>query len=78
MQVEKADRLGLSEVEAVHSVGRRGDEGAGSGDARVVVDAELDLALEHVEAVGVVGVGVRVDALEAGLEGGVWTSVVLS
>ena len=29
---------------------------------------ELDLALEHVERIGVVGVGVRVDALEVGPE----------
>ena len=29
---------------------------------------ELDLALEHVERVGVIGVGVQVDALEVGPE----------
>jgi hypothetical protein len=40
-----------------------------AGEARLVADAELDLALENVESVGVVGVGVRIDALELRLEG---------
>ena len=36
---------------------------------RLFADAELDLALEHVERVGVVGVGVWVDTLEVRHEG---------
>src|SRR5438552_12894522 len=43
---------------------RRREERAGTGAAPGVVEEELDLALEHVEGVGVVGVSVRIDALE--------------
>ena len=51
-------------AEAVLDVGWDRDERAGSGAVPFAVPEELDLALEHVERVGVVGVGVRVDALE--------------
>ena len=69
VKVQEADRLVVREVEAVDGARLGCDEGARSGSARLVSDPELDLAFEHVEAVGVVGVGVRVDALEAGAEG---------
>ena len=69
VEVEEADRLVGREVETVDAVRRGRDEGARSGDARLLSDAELDLAFEHVEAVGVVGVCVRVDALEARAKG---------
>src|SRR5579884_618274 len=44
------------------------EERAGAGAMPLALDEELDLALEHVERVGVCGVGVRVDALEVGGE----------
>ena len=68
VEVEEADRLRPCVAEAVHSPGGCGDERSGAGDVRLVPDAELDLTVEHVERVGVVGVGVRVDALESRLE----------
>src|SRR6266576_3611572 len=51
-------------AEAVLDVRRHGEEGAGATTVPGAVEEELDLALEHVERVRVVGVGVRVDALE--------------
>ena len=51
-------------TEAVHDVRRYREERPGADAMPVVVLEELDLALEYVERVGVVGVGVRVDALE--------------
>jgi len=68
VQVEEADRLRPGVAEAVHRPGRRGDERPRPGDTRLVSDVELNLALEDVEAVGVVWVRVRVDALELGTE----------
>jgi len=69
VQVEEADRLVAGHAEPVHDVGRGRDEGSWAGDARLVPDEELDLPLEDVEAVRVVGVGMRVDALEGRAEG---------
>src|SRR5438045_1582359 len=51
-------------AEAVLDVGRDRDERAGTGAVPFAVPEELDLAFKHVERIGVVGVGVRVDALE--------------
>src|SRR6476619_8004312 len=51
-------------TEAVLDVRRHGEERARAAAVPVAVEEELDLALEHVERVNVVGVGVRVDALE--------------
>ena len=48
-------------------VGRHREERAGPDAVPLAVLEELDLALEHVEGVGVVGVGVCADALEVGL-----------
>jgi hypothetical protein len=69
VEVEQADRLGPCDAEAVHGSGWCGDERPWPGEVRLVTDAELDQALEHVEGVRVIGVRVRVDALELGPEG---------
>src|SRR3954471_7140520 len=68
MEVEHAD-LDATGAEAVLDVRRNREERAGADAVPVAVLEELDLALEDVERVGVVGVGVRVDALEPRLEG---------
>src|ERR1700745_3993462 len=69
-------RVGVQEAEgraawpkAVLDVWGHREERAGPGAMPGVVEEELDLALEHVERVGVVGVGVRVDTLEVRLVG---------
>jgi hypothetical protein len=69
MEVEEADGLVVRQLEAVDGPRRGRGERARPGDARLVSDPELDLAFEHVEAVRVVAVDVRVDAFEAGTEG---------
>src|ERR1700739_4375616 len=51
-------------TESVLDVRRHREERAGAGAVPLAVLEELDLALEHVERVGVVGMGVRDDALE--------------
>src|SRR6187551_2931625 len=51
-------------TEAVLDVRRHREERAGTDAVPLAVLEELDLALEHVERVRVVGMGVRVDALE--------------
>src|SRR5689334_4303020 len=51
-------------AEAVLDVRGHRNERAGTGAVPFPVPEELDLAFEHVERIGVVGVGVRVDALE--------------
>ena len=48
-------------AEAVPCARRRREQRSRPGANRVVADRELDLALEHVEGVDVVGVRVRVD-----------------
>jgi hypothetical protein len=69
VEVEEPNRLRAGDAKAVDGTARRGDEGSWACDARLVADPELDVAFEDVERVDVVGVGVRVDALELGLEG---------
>src|SRR2546430_1585416 len=63
VQVEQA-KVDAAGAEAVLDVRRHRQERAGAGTVPLAVLEELELALEHVERVGVVGVGVRVDALE--------------
>src|SRR5690242_18931295 len=70
VEVEEAER-GSTRTEAVLDVRRDGDERAGAAASPGAVEEELDLALEDVERIGVVGVGVRVDALEVGRERGI-------
>src|SRR3954454_2373824 len=67
VEVEQAD-VDAAGTEAVLDVRRHRQERAGADSVPLAVLEELDLALEHVERVGVVGMGVRVDALEVGLE----------
>src|SRR5437016_8872567 len=50
--------------EAMLDVRRHRDERAWAGAVPLAVEEELDLAFEHVERVGVVWMGVRIDALE--------------
>src|SRR3954466_10774013 len=68
MEVEHAD-LDATGAEAVLDVRRNREERAGADAVPLAVLEELDLALEDVERVGVVGVGMRVHALEVGREG---------
>ena len=68
VEVQEPDRVGIGIAEAVDAVGRSGEERARTGHTRLVADPELDLALERVEGVDVVGMAVRVDALEGGLK----------
>src|ERR1700759_4058679 len=63
MEVEQAKRR-AAWPEAVLDVRRHREERAGPGAMPLAVLEELDVALEHVERVGVVGVDVRVDAVE--------------
>src|SRR5512135_2707186 len=56
-------------TESMHDVRRHRDEGPGADAMPFAVLEELDLALEYVKRVGVVGVGVRVDTFEPRLEG---------
>src|SRR5438876_3656805 len=63
VEVEQAEGRAAG-TEAVLDARRRREERAGTGAVPCVVEEELDLALEHVEGVGVVGVSVRIDALE--------------
>src|SRR3982751_6455685 len=67
VEVEQADGDAAG-TEAVLDVRRHRQERAGADAVPLAVLEELDLALEHIERVGVVRVGVRVDALEVGLE----------
>ena len=55
-------------TEPVLDIGRHRDERAWLGASPLAGDEELDLALEHVERVGVGRVSVWVDALEVGRE----------
>src|SRR3954454_367726 len=68
VEVEQAD-ADAAGTEAVLDVRRHRQECAGADAVPVAVLEEFDLALEDVKRVGVVGVGVRVDALEVGREG---------
>src|SRR3954462_15484860 len=68
VDIEHADGLAAAGPEAVLDVRRYREERPGADAVPVAVLEELDLALEDVERVGVVGVGVRVDALEVGRE----------
>ena len=68
VDVEAADGVGTGGPEAVDAVARSGEEVARTRDVRLVADAELDVAFENVERVHVVVMGMRVDALELGLE----------
>src|ERR1700754_1327074 len=67
VDVEQAEG-DAARTEAVGDVRRCGEERAGAAAVPAAVEEELDLALEHVERVHVVGVGVRRDALEVRLE----------
>src|SRR5436190_24054245 len=69
VDVEHADAVVVRGAEAVDDVRRHREERAGADAVPIAGLEELDLAIEHVERVGVVGVGVRVDALESRLEG---------
>src|SRR3954453_15701709 len=69
VDIEHADGLAAAGPEAVLDVRRYREERPGADAVPVAVLEELDLALEDVERVGVVGGGVRVDALEPRLEG---------
>src|SRR4051812_18868001 len=60
--------VGAGIAEAVHDPAGDRDPGARAAANRLPVDEELDLALEDEERVDVVFVGVRVDALPAGVE----------
>src|SRR5262245_59426966 len=68
VEVEQAE-VDAAGTEAVLDVRRHRQEGARPDTVVLAVLEELELALEDVERVGVVGVGVRVDALEVGREG---------
>src|SRR5579862_278027 len=68
VEVEEPDRRSCR-AETVLYIRRDRNERAGPGVVPRVVQEELDLAFEHVERVGVVGVGVRLDAFEFGREG---------
>src|SRR6476620_9117222 len=70
MEVEEADRRSRR-TKAVLDVWWDGDERAGPAAMPSTVEEELDFAFEDVERIGVIGVGVRVDALEVGRERGV-------
>src|ERR1051325_1810640 len=64
VEVEAAHRLVPGDAEAVDAVARGCQEEARTRDVTLVAGAELDRAFEDEERVHVVGVGVRVDALE--------------
>src|SRR4029078_3233840 len=68
VEVEQPDRRS-PRAEPVFDVRRHREERAGPRAVPLAALEELDLALEHVERVGVVGVGVRIDTLEVGGEG---------
>src|SRR5438874_11627440 len=63
VQVEQPE-VDAAWSEAVLDVRRHRQERARADAVPLAVLEELDLAFEHIERVGVVGVGVRVDALE--------------
>jgi hypothetical protein len=63
VEVEQA-KVDAAGTEAVLDVRRHREERAGADAVPLAVLEELDLAFEHVERIRVVGVGVRVDALE--------------
>src|SRR5215472_13778143 len=67
VEVEEADSR-ARRPEAVFDVRRHRDERTRAGRMPFAPEVELDVALEHVERVRVVRVGVRVDALEVGRE----------
>src|SRR3954451_17119919 len=70
VEVEQAE-VHAAGPEAVLDIRWHREEGARAYTVPLALLEELDLALEHVERVGVVGVGVRVHALEVGREGAV-------
>src|SRR5437763_16582488 len=63
VEVEQPKGLAAG-TKAVLDVRRHREERAGAGAMPLAPLEELDLALEHIERVGVIGVGVRIDALE--------------
>jgi len=63
VDVEQAE-VPAGRPEAVLDVRRYRDERAGARAVPLAAEEELDLALEHIERVGVVGMDMRVDALE--------------
>src|SRR3954471_21057736 len=67
MEVEHAD-LDATGTEAVLDVRRHRQERAGADAVPLAVLEELDLALEDVERVGVIGVGVWIHAFEVSRE----------
>jgi hypothetical protein len=69
VEVAAAHWVVPGDAEAVNAVARGGQEEARMRDVGIVAGTELDLAFEDVERIHVVGVGVRVDALEVGREG---------
>ena len=58
VEVEEAGRHRASEP--VHEAGRRADGAAGADEMLLVADADRELALEHVERVGVLAVEVEI------------------
>src|SRR5204863_4891371 len=69
MEVEDTQVRRSRVGEAVASPGRRGQERARTGSPHLGPDHEVDLTGEDVERVDVIGVRMRVDALEIGAEG---------
>src|SRR5581483_3589835 len=63
VEVEQA-KVDAAWTEPVLDVRRHREERAGAGTVPLAVLEKLDFALEHVERVRVVGMGVRVDTLE--------------
>src|SRR5437763_17046399 len=67
VEVEQPKGLAAG-TKAVLDVRRHREERAGAGAMPLAPLEELDLACEHIERVGVIGVGVQVDTLEVGPE----------
>ncbi len=68
VDVQEAHGARIALPERVHHAGRRGDEGSRSAADRLAIDVEVELSLEDVEAVGRVGVGVRLGPLVGTLD----------
>src|SRR5947209_16960166 len=68
VDVEHTDAIAPRGAETVHGIRRHREERAGLDADPISVLKELEFALEDVEGVRVVGVGVGVDALKSGLE----------
>ncbi len=67
MDVEEAGTVRAGVPEAVADARGSGNEGAGRGTDDLVADRELELPLEDVERIELVGVDVRLDGPELGV-----------